>query len=119
MMSVTIERLVTMHFMNKNKKIPMITGPGACKAGIVCHIGGGGSPQEGNYTGYADRNITMIGSRNSARFKQYIKRSVASDYEDMSKMNQTHYFYSKKAPNTNPIPQSCLSEINRTISEVV
>jgi len=116
MMSATIERLITMFVMlNANRLVPTITGPGACKSGIICHIGGRGYPQEGKYTGYGNRNITMIGSRDST--KSYIRRSVAADSEGMSKMNQTHYLSNEaamKMPN-----DSCLSEINRTIFQVL
>ena len=116
MMSATIERLITLFLLNANKLVPTITGPGACKTGIICHIGGLGYPQEGKHTGYGNRNITMIGNYNSAQSKSYIRRSVAADSEGMSKMNQTHYLSNEaamKMPN-----DSCLSEINRTISQV-
>jgi len=118
MVSATIERLITMFILNRSPTIPKITGPGACKTGIICHIGGVGYPQEGKYSGYANRNITMIGSRKSAKFKKYIGRSFAADQEDMSKMNQTHYLAKDAAMNM-IMGQSCLSEINRTISQVV
>jgi len=100
--------------MNALQMTPQVTGPGACKVGIVSHIGGNGYPQLGKYTGYSNRNITMIGTRQSARRKTYIKRSVAASGEDQAEMNQTHY--QSKDAKIGLKGHSCLLEINRTIS---
>jgi hypothetical protein len=58
--------------------ILLIAGPSACTTGITCDIGAGGYLQEGKYTAYDNRNITMIGSWDSGK-SYYIRRSVATD----------------------------------------
>ena len=113
MMSATIERLIIMYGMNAPEITPQVTGPGACKVGIMSHIGGNGYPQRGKYKGCSNRNITMIGTGLTAKRKTYIKRSAIASGEDQAEMNQTHYA-SKEAKN-GLASHSCLMEINRTI----
>ena len=73
---------------------PFITGPRACKNGVMMSIGGNGYPQHGEYHGVYDRNITIIGSRQDARQGKYLRRGNArkvSPADDEKKMGMEHY----------------------------
>jgi hypothetical protein len=72
---------------------PFITGPRACKNGVIMSIGGNGYPPHGEYHGVYDRNITMLGSPRDARRGKYLRRGNARQMSpnDEKKMGMEHY----------------------------
>jgi len=114
MLSSAIERLLKMSSnLSKRRLAPQITGPGACKTGIIGHIGGNGYNPEGTYTGVSNRQITIFGnSWNASNGDIILRGSVEPNEEILSQMNMSHYHHNTKERSPT---HSCLAELHSQV----
>ena len=86
---LTIDRLFCVdNIVEQN--VPVVTGPGALKTGVLLAIGNG-YPQMGTHVGMENRTLTMVNTSRPKHRKQYIFRGVVVSRSNTDVMNMTHY----------------------------
>ena len=95
MVQHTISRLLEVPNI-ANQNVPLVTGPGATKSGVISTINNG-YPKAGFYTGLYNRTVDIRGTRGRVRPESsYLLRSIVQDkkriYGSMGMM-----FYGKQA----------------------
>mmetsp|Transcript_3392 Transcript_3392/g.5182 ORF Transcript_3392/g.5182 Transcript_3392/m.5182 type:complete len:623 (-) Transcript_3392:409-2277(-) len=90
MVSRAIERMLGLIDRVFRKRLaPYVTGPGACKTGVMSSIGGRGYYNKSTYPGVANRSVTIVGSIDDATNHRFVGRSEVAGGNSM--MNMSHY----------------------------
>jgi len=86
-----------------------LTGPGACKTGIMNAIGGSGYYNAAVYSGVGNRSVTIVGNKRTARRGVYAWRSNVTG--DLELMNMSHYQNVKNPARIKLPNHPCLREV--------
>ena len=78
-LSIAIENLFD-HSLHNRGRTFVVTGPNALKIATIAHTNStNGYISAGTYIGKSNRSLTIIGSRNHAKYRLFIARDHAKD----------------------------------------
>lgn len=91
-LSIAIERLID-HSLHNTGRTFVVTGPNALKIATIAQTNStNGYLSAGTYIGKSNRSVTIIGSRNHAKYRLFIARDHAKDKKNGHLMKMPHYF---------------------------